>query len=120
MHHHSTCAFHVILRCQRVITALTSYDLPPLYDVTIEEFETCALDRLRILAEIESSHARNRSWDELKNATNAQCEKYLPLSATISRRYADLDTERKKDHLSHFVLRLAFCRSCAPLFLLCL
>lgn len=83
--------------------------------MTIEEFETCALDRLRILAEIESSFARNRSWDELKNVTNAQCANYLPLSATISGRYTNLGTERKKDHLSHFVLRLAFCRSCVSL-----
>ncbi|KAG5639702.1 hypothetical protein H0H81_005885 [Sphagnurus paluster] len=89
---------------------LHSYDKPPLYDVTIEEFETCALDRLRILAEIESSAARNRSWEELKVVTNAQCLKYLPLHAT-SAKTVDRDSQRKKDHLGHFVLRLAFCRS---------
>ncbi|KDR84019.1 hypothetical protein GALMADRAFT_56635 [Galerina marginata CBS 339.88] len=86
------------------------YDDPPLFDITIEEFETCALDRLRILAEIESSAARNRSWEELKAVTSAQCVKYLPLSSTISKD-RDRDDERRRDHLSHFVLRLAFCRS---------
>ena len=55
--------------------ACTSYDVPPLYDVTIEEFETSALDRLRILAEIESSAARNRTWEELTKVTVAQCKK---------------------------------------------
>ncbi|KIM49198.1 hypothetical protein M413DRAFT_438363 [Hebeloma cylindrosporum] len=89
---------------------LNFYDEPPLFDVTIEEFETCALDRLRILAEIESSAARNRSWEETKAVTSAQCSKYLPLSPTLSK-FADRDGERKRDHLSHFVLRLAFCRS---------
>ncbi|GLB34126.1 putative DNA primase [Lyophyllum shimeji] len=89
---------------------LNFYDRPPLYDVTLEEFETCALDRLRILAEIESSAARNRSWEELKTVTNAQCLKYLPLHAT-SAKTVDRDAERRKDHLGHFVLRLAFCRS---------
>ncbi|KAF8894535.1 eukaryotic and archaeal DNA primase, large subunit-domain-containing protein [Infundibulicybe gibba] len=89
---------------------LNFYDTPPLYDVTLEEFETTALNRLRILAEIESSAARNRSWDELKTVTTAQCQKYLPLSASTART-VDRDTERRNDHLSHFVLRLAFCRS---------
>ena len=88
----------------------TSYDVPPLYDVTVEEFEMSALDRLRILAEIESSAARNRSWEELKKVTLTQCEKYLPLHSTTETSYP-LDYERRRDQLSHFVLRLAFCRS---------
>lgn len=81
-----------------------------MYDVTVEEFEICALDRLRILAEIESSRARQRSWEELKAVTITQCMKYLPLNAT-SATSVDRDSERRKDHLGHFVLRLAFCRS---------
>lgn len=89
---------------------LNFYDIPPLYDVTLEEFETCALDRLRILAEIESSLARNRSWDELKAVTVAQCDKYLPLHTSDAARI-DIESERRKDHLGHYVLRLAFCRS---------
>ena len=88
----------------------TSYDVPPLYDVTIEEFELSALDRLRILAEIESSAARNRTWEELRKVTIAQCERYLPLHSTKESTYP-LDYERRRDQLSHFVLRLAFCRS---------
>lgn len=87
-----------------------SYDEPPLFDVTLEEFETWAIDRLRILAEIESSAARNRTLEELKNVTTSQCTKYLPLNAS-SATGVDRDAERKKDHVSHFVLRLAFCRS---------
>lgn len=87
-----------------------SYDIPPLDDITLEEFETCALNRLRILAEIESSFARNRTYEEMKTVTLAQCEKYLPLhSSTASS--IELDLERRRDHVGHFVLRLAFCRS---------
>lgn len=81
-----------------------------MYDVTLEEFETCALDRLRILAEIESSAARNRTWEELKAVTATQCAKHLPLAATSAFK-VDRDAERRNDHLGHFVLRLAFCRS---------
>ncbi|KAJ6630728.1 eukaryotic and archaeal DNA primase, large subunit-domain-containing protein [Mycena sp. CBHHK59/15] len=89
---------------------LNFYDKPPLYDVAIEEFETSALDRLRILAEIESSAARNRSWEETKTVTSAQCDKYLPLKSSTALG-VDRDSQRRIDHLGHFVLRLAFCRS---------
>ncbi|KIJ68953.1 hypothetical protein HYDPIDRAFT_36065 [Hydnomerulius pinastri MD-312] len=89
---------------------LNFYEKPPLYEVTLEDFETCALDRLRVLAEIESSFARNRPWEELKTVTDAQCKKYLPLSNNSAKAH-DQDTQRRNDHLSHFVLRLAFCRS---------
>ncbi|THU99320.1 DNA primase large subunit [Dendrothele bispora CBS 962.96] len=89
---------------------LNFYDKPPLFDVTVEEFETCALDRLRILAEIESSAARNRSWEETKSVTHTQCLKYLPLSNNSATKM-DLNAQRRKDHLGHFVLRLAFSRS---------
>ncbi|KAJ6496616.1 eukaryotic and archaeal DNA primase, large subunit-domain-containing protein [Mycena vitilis] len=89
---------------------LNFYDKPPLYDVSIEEFETSALDRLRILAEIESSAARNRTWEETKSVTSAQCEKYLPLKSSNAVG-ADKESQRRTDQLGHFVLRLAFCRS---------
>lgn len=89
---------------------LFSYDDAPLFDISIEEFETAAIDRLRILAEIESSAARNRTWDELKTVTNAQCAKYLPLNSNTAKNN-DIESERRKDHLGHFILRLAFCRS---------
>ncbi|EIN07484.1 DNA primase large subunit [Punctularia strigosozonata HHB-11173 SS5] len=89
---------------------LNFYDRPPLEDVTIEEFETFALDRLRVLAGIESSFVRNRTYDELKSVTSAHCKKYLPLAANTAKS-VDTDAERRKDHIGHFVLRLAFCRS---------
>lgn len=79
-------------------------------DITIEEFETCALDRLRVLAEIESSFVRNRPHEELKTVTLEQCKKYLPLNSSTAMN-VNRDAERRKDHVGHFVLRLAFCRS---------
>ncbi|PFH50650.1 hypothetical protein AMATHDRAFT_80700 [Amanita thiersii Skay4041] len=92
---------------------LNFYDHPPTYDVTLEEFEISALDRLRILAEIESSAARNRTWEELKEFVQQMCRRYLPLSYNSAKEDEkhDRSAERKKDHLGHFVLRLAFCRS---------
>ena len=88
----------------------TSYEEPPLGDVTIEEFELFAIDRLRVLGEIESSWARNRPLDELKRVVADQCGKYVPLNSNSAVGVA-LDEQRRKDHIGHFVLRLAFCRS---------
>lgn len=86
-----------------------SYEKPPLGDVTIEEFELFAIDRLRVLGEIESSWARNRPPEELKKIVGDQCTKYIPLNTTAST--VGVDEQRRKDHIGHFVLRLAFCRS---------
>ncbi|KAG8693896.1 hypothetical protein FRC09_010204, partial [Ceratobasidium sp. 395] len=63
-----------------------------------------------LLAEIESCNVRNRAFEDTKQVTLAQCKKHLPLSAT-SAVAVDRDSERKMDHVSHYVLRLAFCRS---------
>lgn len=99
------------LHCRnRTSRDASSYDKPPIEDITLEEFETCAIDRLRVLAEIESGFARNRPYDELKTIAIAQCEKYIPLNAT-SATTVNRDAQRRKDHIGHFVLRLAFCRS---------
>ncbi|OSC99040.1 DNA primase large subunit [Trametes coccinea BRFM310] len=89
---------------------LNFYDKPPIEDITIEEFETCALDRLRVLAEIESSYARNRTFKELTEVMEPICKKYLPLNSNTAET-VNRDAERRKDHVGHFVLRLAFCRS---------
>jgi DNA primase large subunit len=91
-------------------SGLHSYEKPPLGEVTIEEFELFAIDRLRVLGEIESSWARNRPLDELKKVVVEQCGKYLPLNSNTAKDL-DVDEQRRKDHIGHFVLRLAFCRS---------
>lgn len=93
-----------------VLTWLLSYDKPPPYDVTIEDFETCALERLRILAEIESSFARNRSWNEMAAFIDVHCKKYYPLDSSTAK-FVDVYSQRRRDHIGHYVLRLAFCRS---------
>ena len=86
------------------------YDRPPTEDITLEEFESCAIDRLYVLSEIESCYARNRPFEELKKITKLQCDKHIPLdhNSAITK---DRDSQRKKDITGHFVLRLAFCRS---------
>ncbi|CAN6642193.1 DNA primase large subunit [Trichomonascus vanleenenianus] len=86
---------------------LSFYTTPPQLEITIEEFEQWAIDRLRVLGEIESCQLRNKSAAETEKHMKSILDKYMPLSFKSS----TVDLERKKDHYSHFILRLAFCRS---------
>ncbi len=65
-----------------------------------------------MLADIEAAWARNRSHDELAKIVDNRAKQHLPLNSN-SARGVDQAAERKKDLYSHFVLRLAFCRSYA-------
>jgi DNA primase large subunit len=111
---------------------LNFYLVPPQNEITLEEFEVWAIDRLyglvpyypvstsvdhqyAVLGEIESSIYRNKTQKEMETGLKQLFEKYTPLSsntAAHASRAAQLNDERKKDHYSHFILRLAFCRSC--------
>ncbi|BGP42092.1 DNA primase subunit pri2 [Rhodotorula kratochvilovae] len=91
---------------------LNLYERPPLDELTLEQFEVWAIDRLRLLADIESAQARNRPFKDIRDLVEKRAADFLPLHADSSvRTDADIDAERKKDHYSHFILRLAFCRS---------
>ncbi|GAA5973432.1 hypothetical protein JCM11641_006457 [Rhodosporidiobolus odoratus] len=89
---------------------LSIYERPPLDELTLEEFEVWAIDRLRLLADIEAAQARNRPFNEIKDIVEKRAKEYMPLHPNTSRG-VDIDRERKKDQYSHFILRLAFCRS---------
>ncbi|GAA5854515.1 hypothetical protein JCM5353_000035 [Sporobolomyces roseus] len=90
---------------------LNFYQTPPTEEITLEEFEVWAIDRLRLLADIESAQARNRSFTEIKTIVEKRAQEYMELHSDKSGKSFDIDAERKKDQYSHFVLRLAFCRS---------
>lgn len=60
-----------------------------------------------VLSELESCSFRNRSPEETASYMAPILEKHLPLHSNSSRS-SQLDAERKKDHYSHFILRLAF------------
>lgn len=111
---------------------LSFYNRPPFEEITIEQFEEWALDRLRgalakavlvamftdklidinaVLADIEALLTRNRPVDEIAKVLAPRLKQYLPLSSNTA--HVDLLAERRKDHIGHFVLRLAFCRTSA-------
>ncbi|ATY62546.1 DNA primase, large subunit [Cordyceps militaris CM01] len=86
---------------------LNFYADPPTADITLEQFEQWAIDRLRVLAELEACSFRNKSPAETALHMKPILEKYLPLdsNSSLSTRLA---AQRQKDHYSHFILRLAF------------
>lgn len=115
---------------------LNFYSVPPTAEITLEQFEQWAIDRLRsmytsslhstgvsilthltVLAELEACSFRNKTPAETTAHIAPLLQKWLPLSAnTISSiqdpqlKWQDprLKLERQKDHYSHFILRLAF------------
>ncbi|KAI2603662.1 DNA primase, large subunit [Hypoxylon sp. NC1633] len=86
---------------------LSFYETPPTADITLEQFEQWAIDRLKVLAELEACSFRNKSLTETAAHMKPLLEKYLPLEANSSSS-SKLSAERQKDHYSHFILRLAF------------
>lgn len=88
-------------------TRLNIYAEPPTADITLEQFEQWAIDRLRVLAELDACSFRNRTPQETADHMKPILEKYLPLD-TNSSQSTQLAAQRMKDHYSHFILRLAF------------
>lgn len=86
---------------------LSFYDIPPTSEITLEEFEGWAIDRLRILIEIESCVARQKLTKDIEATIKPMLLKYLPLTNNPGTMYE----ERRKDHYSHYILRLVFCRT---------
>jgi DNA primase large subunit len=52
---------------------------------------------------------RNKKGAELKMEMDNILDKYLPMKSNFSNS-PDLYQERRKDHISHFVLRMAYSR----------
>lgn len=92
---------------------LSFYDIPPLEEITLEQFEIWAIDRLKVLIEIESCLARSKSMREIETTIKPLLGKYLPLSPLSNdhKNSGLVNEERKKDYYSHFILRLVFCRT---------
>ncbi|KDN69013.1 putative eukaryotic and archaeal DNA primase [Colletotrichum sublineola] len=89
---------------------LNFYTDAPTADITLEQFEQWAIDRLRILAELEACAFRNKTPQEVANHMKPLLDKYLPLESNSSHS-PKLFAQRQKDHYSHFILRLAFART---------
>ena len=83
------------------------YTIPPTGDITLEQFEEWGIARLKVLAELEACQSRNRTPAETEEYMRPVMEKHMRLSSNRSNS-SERDMERKKDHYSHWTLRLAF------------
>ncbi|KAG0166299.1 hypothetical protein DFQ28_007551 [Apophysomyces sp. BC1034] len=89
---------------------LNFYLNPPPAEITIEEFEQFALDRLQVLKSLENATLRNKRGPDLKREIDQVLENHMPLRSNLTKS-SNLYDERRKDHVSHYVLRMAYCRS---------
>uniref|UniRef100_A0A182JB05 DNA primase large subunit n=1 Tax=Anopheles atroparvus TaxID=41427 RepID=A0A182JB05_ANOAO len=93
------------------------YLIPPVVDLTIDEFEKLALERLKMLRLLEQVTAKNPkvSPEAWREAVLAEVHhEGLRTYAKLSRGNSNDDVSkaaRRRDYLSHFILRFAYCRS---------
>lgn len=90
---------------------ISFYKLPPMTEVTLDQFETYAIDRLKILIEISNLQSRGTNYSDLIKLMTERIKMLMPLHSLNTLEPDLLLEERRKDHYSHFILRLAFCRS---------
>eukprot|EP00850_Spirogloea_muscicola_P024566 SM001063S14115 [mRNA] locus=s1063:253:2105:+ [translate_table: standard] len=88
---------------------LSMYQAAPQGEVSLEEFEQFALDRLQVLKGLEEARARGKKAEELDDLVADLWRKHMRQPA------GGADAAARKDVLSHFVLRLAYCRTWGPL-----
>ncbi|KAL2612907.1 hypothetical protein R1flu_024599 [Riccia fluitans] len=86
-----------------VSSRLSFYQNSSDVDVSLEDFEQFALDRLRVLKAIEEARTRGRKQEDVDTLVIDLWRKHMRTPSA-----ADLAA---KDMISHFVLRLAYCRT---------
>lgn len=82
---------------------LTMYHWPPIEEVALEEFENFALDRLRVLKNIEDAKTRGKKHEEMDSLVDELWRRHM--------REGERAESVRKDKISHFALRLAYCQT---------
>lgn len=98
------------------------YKNPPTEDIKIQEFEDLALERLKVLRIFDGASLKNLRFlsDDWKEYITAELNReglkgYIRLftgstSAAGAKKELDLQA-RRRDYISHFILRLVYCRT---------
>ncbi|XP_053880305.1 DNA primase large subunit isoform X1 [Malaclemys terrapin pileata] len=89
--------------------SLQFYLQPPTENISLAEFENFAIDRLKLLKVVENLGVSYvKGSDEYKSRLEREIRKLkFPFKALVEDDY----DARRKDHISHFILRLAYCQS---------
>ncbi|KIH58777.1 Eukaryotic-type DNA primase, large subunit [Ancylostoma duodenale] len=90
---------------------LQMYAVPPSEEISIEEFDDIAIERVKALKVVEDVKERY-TWgsNEFKVAMTRELSKVMPIAAGTCMA-VDVEQARRRDVIGHFILRLAFCRS---------
>lgn len=97
------------------------YYLPPVQDITLPVFEELAIERLNVLRILEQASSKNLrilsdEWrsEIIAELNHAGLKHYVRLIEARTTTEATMEQDliaRRKDYISHFILRLAYCRS---------
>ncbi|KAL6874351.1 hypothetical protein ACP4OV_013371 [Aristida adscensionis] len=82
---------------------LPTYRAAPQLEVRLEEFELFAIDRLRVLKGISDGLSRGKKPEEMEKLVSELWKTHM--------RHQDPAETLNKDIISHFVLRLVYCRT---------
>ncbi|XP_028034027.1 DNA primase large subunit-like [Bombyx mandarina] len=99
---------------------LQLYKIPPVENITLQEFETLALERVNLLRTLSTATTlrglRLNSEEFVEFVLNDLRTQGLKYYAKLCEKSgcgstkADFEA-RRKDHIAHFILRLAYCRT---------
>lgn len=99
---------------------LQTYKVPPTENISLLEFETLALERLALLRSLAAAttlkghRLYSEQWTEsiINDLKTDGLKYYIKLCEKTSFGTSDTDLQaRRKDHIAHFILRLAYCRT---------
>ncbi|KAI3363125.1 hypothetical protein L3Q82_011777 [Scortum barcoo] len=97
--------------------ALQFYGQPPLENISLSEFEAFAVDRLKLLKTVENLGVSHVKLSEVysKKLENEFKNLNFPYRTDVDERKSQSGPneydKRRKDHISHFILRLAYCQT---------
>eukprot|EP00501_MAST-03F_sp_TOSAG23-6_P001327 GSMAST32.ASY1.ANO1.1375.1 assembled CDS len=83
-------------------TRLSLYTIPPSQDVSLDEFESFAYDRLQVLQAIATAQDQGLKGEEFSAAVKKIHDRVLRLR---------FKGDERKDTISHYILRLAYCQT---------
>ncbi|CAG9464992.1 unnamed protein product [Pedinophyceae sp. YPF-701] len=96
---------------------LSFYEEHPKGQIELEEFERLAVNRLFVLKGIEELRASNASEDQLRKRTEELLKKHLgitmarPAGSAASAVAEAVAEARRTDLISHYILRVVYCRT---------
>lgn len=98
-------------RSSQLLIRLSLYQQPPTHKLSLEDFEKLAVARLHLLCLLDICSLKSLREDVTLAELEKIQAKHLPLHVNESAMAFDVETERRNDVASHFILRLAMADS---------